>query len=223
MHAMKPALAVFSFLLSQLLPACDRSQALKEVVASDLEMVVSAHFLATEAGEKILSDGGTAVDAMIAIQTVLGLVEPQSSGIGGGAFIVYYDAEMDKLTTFDARETAPMLATEDRFVDPATNSTLAFADAWQSALGVGTPGVPRAMETMHQKYGKMPWADLFEPAKNHAINGFNFTQRTEDNANQLLADNESCENRNFSETPSPSTTSSIRIARPNRRAPLSRI
>ena len=90
MHAMKPTLAVFSFLLLQLLPACVRSQALKEVTASGLEMVVSAHFLATEAGEKILADGGTAVDAMIAIQTVLGLVEPQSSGVAGGAFIVYY-------------------------------------------------------------------------------------------------------------------------------------
>jgi gamma-glutamyltranspeptidase/glutathione hydrolase len=201
MHVMKPTLAVFSFLLSQLLPACVRSQGLKDVTASDLEMVVSNHFLATEAGEKILADGGTAVDAMIAIQTVLGLVEPQSSGIGGGAFIVYYDAEMDKLTTFDARETAPMLATEDRFVDPVANSALDWSDAWQSALGVGNPGVPRALETMHQKYGKLPWADLFEPAKDHAINGFEFTQRTETQVNQLLADNESCENRTFFRDP----------------------
>jgi gamma-glutamyltranspeptidase/glutathione hydrolase len=198
---MKPTLAVFSFLLLQLLPACVRSQALKEVTASDMEMVVSTHFLATEAGEKILADGGTAVDAMIAIQTVLGLVEPQASGIGGGAFIVYYDAEMNKLTTVDARETAPMLATEDRFVDPATNSTMAWKDAWQSALGVGNPGVPRALETMHQKYGKMPWANLFEPAKDHATNGFYFTKRTEDQVNQLLADNESCEERTFFRDP----------------------
>jgi gamma-glutamyltranspeptidase/glutathione hydrolase len=201
MHAMKPKLAVFSFLLSQLLPACVKSHALQEVTVSDMEMVVSAHFLATEAGEKILADGGTAVDAMIAIQTVLGLVEPQASGIGGGTFIVYYDAEINELTTFDARETAPMLATEDRFVDPATNSTIAWPDAWQSALGVGSPGVPRALETMHQKYGKLPWADLFEPAKDHATNGFEFSQRTEDQVNQLLADNESCENRTFFRDP----------------------
>jgi gamma-glutamyltranspeptidase/glutathione hydrolase len=223
MRTMKPALAVFSFLLLQLLPACVRSQALKEVTASDLEMVVSAHFLATEAGEKILADGGSAVDAMIAVQTVLGLVEPQSSGVAGGAFVVYYDAEMNKLTTFDARETAPILATEGRFVDPATNSPIAFFDAWQSALGVGTPGVPRAFEVMHQKYGKLPWADLFEPAKDHATNGFNFTERTENQVNQLLANNESCENRTFFRDPIAYDYFVNGIARPNRRAPLSRI
>jgi gamma-glutamyltranspeptidase/glutathione hydrolase len=198
MHAIKPTLAVFFFLSSQLMPVYG---AVKEVTVSDLEMVVSANFLATEAGEKILADGGTAVDAMIAVQTVLGLVEPQSSGLGGGAFVIYYDAEMGKLTTFDARETAPMLATEDRYLDPATGSTMGFRDAWQSALGVGVPGVPRAMERLHQKYGKLPWADLFEPAKDHAINGFETSQRTADFANSLLEDNESCDNRLYFRDP----------------------
>jgi gamma-glutamyltranspeptidase/glutathione hydrolase len=200
MHTMKPTLAVFSFLLSQLTPVYGEKSP-SEVTVSDLEMVVSAHFLATEAGEKILADGGTAIDAMIAVQTVLGLVEPQSSGIAGGAFVVYFDAEMGKLTTFDARETAPILATEDRFVDPATSLSLGFRDAWQSALSVGVPGVPRAMEMLHKKFGKLPWADLFEPAKAHAIDGFNVSQRTEDFANALLESNESCEDRLYFRDP----------------------
>ena len=186
-------------LSSLLLPAC--AQELKEATATDIEMVVSANFLATKAGEQVLAEGGTAIDAMIAVQTVLGLVEPQSSGIAGGAFLVYFDGETGTLTTFDARETAPSGATEERFIDNSTGASLDFFDAWQSALSVGVPGVPRMMEFMHGKYGKLPWADLFEPAKTLALEGFNFTQRTEDNANELLAENPSCEDRLFFRDP----------------------
>lgn len=133
---------------------------LKQAASSPIEMVVSANNLATDAGKKMLAAGGSAVDAMIAIQTVLSLVEPQSTGIAGGAFVVYYDGESGAgLTTFDARETAPANATENRFVDADGNS-LDFFDAWQSALAVGVPGVPRMMEDLHMKYGKLPWADL---------------------------------------------------------------
>ena len=174
-----------------MLASCSDADELREAIFSPTEMVVSADFLASEAGKKILAAGGTAVDAMVAVQTVLGLVEPQSSGIGGGAFVVYYDAEQDKVTTFDAREKAPANATEGRFLD-AEGNALDFLDAWQSALSVGVPGVPRLMEDLHVKYGRLPWGDLFEDAKNLALNGYEQTQRTVDDANELLAENDSC-------------------------------
>ncbi len=121
---------------------------LPQAVTTEREMVVTANPLATAAGAKILKLGGTAVDAMVAAQTVLGLVEPQSSGIGGGAFVVYYDARRGKLTTFDAREKAPAAATGDRFLDDAGNS-IGFVNAWQSGLSAGVPGVPLLLEEMY--------------------------------------------------------------------------
>ena len=165
---------------------------LREAATSPLEMVVSANNLATDAGKAILAAGGTAVDAMIAVQTVLGLVEPQSSGIAGGSFVVYYDGTTDQLTTYDAREKAPAGATETRFQNE-DGASLDFNDAWQSALSVGVAGVPQLLEDMHGKYGSLPWADLFEEAKRLATDGFEFTHRTEDNANELLEMNDSCE------------------------------
>jgi gamma-glutamyltranspeptidase/glutathione hydrolase len=131
------------------------AQTLPQVVTSPQEMVVTANPLATAAGAKILKQGGTAVDAMIAVQTVLGLVEPQSSGLGGGAFVVYYDAHRGKTTTIDSREKAPATAIEDRF------QGLGFTQAWQSGLSVGVPGVPRMMEYMHDRYGQLSWRKLF--------------------------------------------------------------
>ena len=142
---------------------------LPTAVITKREMVVTANPLATQAGAKILKIGGTAADAMIAVQTVLGLVEPQSSGLGGGAFIVYYDAKTGKTTTIDAREKAPAAATEDRF------SGLNFFNAWQSGLSVGVPGTPKMMEYMHKHYGKLPWPRLFVPAKKLAQKGFKLT------------------------------------------------
>jgi gamma-glutamyltranspeptidase / glutathione hydrolase len=183
-----------SLLCSLLLLASSATDAqeLKTAVASNTEMVVSAHFLATAAGQEMLTAGGTAADAMVAVQTVLGLVEPQSSGIAGGAFAVYYDAAEDKITTYDAREKAPALATEARFVDPVLNTSLDFFDAWQSGLSVGVAGVPRLMEMIHSKYGTLEWATLFEPAKKIATEGFNVSHRMEDNANELLIENANC-------------------------------
>ena len=93
---------------------------LPQSVTKNREMVVTANPLATAAGEKILKLGGSAADAMVAVQAVLGLVEPQSSGLGGGAFVVYYDAQTGTTTTIDAREKAPAAATEDRFADLGT-------------------------------------------------------------------------------------------------------
>lgn len=121
---------------------------------------------------------------------MLGLVEPQSSGIAGGAFAVYYSADEQKLTTFDAREKAPSQATEERFI--LDDEEMGFEDAWQSALSVGVPGVPKLLQDLHDKYGVLEWAELFQPAIRIATNGWSLTQRTEDNANELLQMNEDC-------------------------------
>ena len=159
------------------------------------EMVVTANPLATEAAERVLRTGGTAADAMIAAQAVLGLVEPQSSGLGGGAFVVYYDAASDSTTTIDAREKAPSAATEDRF------SGLGFFSAWQSGLSVGVPGVPRLLEYMHENYGRRPWQTLFNPAKTLAQDGFALTERTTSQAAALLSFNPTCQSRLFFRDP----------------------
>jgi gamma-glutamyltranspeptidase/glutathione hydrolase len=199
---MKLAIALTSLIL--LVPAsCAQDAGLLKATATGVEMVATANFLATDAGEKILAAGGTAIDAMIAVQTVLGLVEPQASGIAGGAFLVYYDAMSGNLTTFDGREKAPSKATEQRFIDPLTGESIAFFDAWQSALSVGVPGVPRMMEHMHDRYGGLPWADLFEQAKTLALEGFHFTERTSDQVNELLRYNGAlpCDERVFFRDP----------------------
>ena len=153
------------------------------------EMVVTANPTATAVGERILRAGGTAADAMIAVQAILGLVEPQSSGIGGGAFIVYYDARANKTTTIDARETAPAAANSDRFalVSDTSPTKSQFVNAWQSGLSVGVPGVPRMLEFMHQRFGYLPIRELFEPAINLAQQGFELTARTSDQVSSLLA------------------------------------
>jgi gamma-glutamyltranspeptidase/glutathione hydrolase len=143
-----------------------------------------ANPLATDTGEHILKLGGTAADAVVAVQTVLGLVEPQSSGLGGGAFIVYYDANTGKTTTIDAREKAPAAATEDRFSDFTD-----FFTPWQSGLSVGVPGTPRMMEYMHERFGKLPWQRLFVPGKTLAQKGFKLTERTSSQVEGLLERN----------------------------------
>lgn len=167
------------------------AQELADAVSTEREMIVTANPLATRAGAEMLRAGGSAADAMIAAQTVLGLVEPQASGIGGGAFIVYYDAETGRTTTFDARETAPAAAAEDRFLNQ-DGSPLDFSEAWQSGLSVGVPGVPRLMELMHENYGRLPWTTLFEPAITLAREGFELTGRTSSQVSELLARNSSC-------------------------------
>lgn len=171
------------------------AQSLPESVTKYKEMVVTANPLATAAGEKILRRGGTAVDAMLAAQSVLGLVEPQASGLGGGAFVVYYNAKTGKTTTIDAREKAPAAATEDRF------QGLGFFDAWQSGLSVGVPGVPRLMEFMHDKYGRLPRKHLFKTAIQLAEKGFPLTARSSDQVAGLLARNTSCSDRLFFSDP----------------------
>jgi gamma-glutamyltranspeptidase / glutathione hydrolase len=139
-------------------------------------MVAAANPLAVEAGARILEQGGSAADAMVAVQTVLGLVEPQSSGLGGGAFLVWYDAESGKLTTLDARETAPLAATPTYFQDE-NGEPLEFFDAVVGGRSVGTPGTPALLEAAHRRWGKANWGSLFEDAIELAEDGFEVSPR----------------------------------------------
>jgi gamma-glutamyltranspeptidase/glutathione hydrolase len=139
-------------------------------------MVVAAHPLAARAGYEILKRGGSAVDAAIATELVLNLVEPQSSGIGGGGFLLYYDAKEKKLAAFDGRETAPAAAKPDRFLD-AAGHPLNRADAVISGRSVGVPGLLRMLELAHRKHGSLAWAELFAPAIGLAEGGFPISPR----------------------------------------------
>ncbi len=145
------------------------------VTATDW-MISATNPLAVEAGARVLKAGGTAADAMVAVQTVLGLVEPQSSGLGGGAFLVWYDAEKGELTTLDGRETAPMAATPTLFQDDSGES-LKFFDAVVGGRSVGTPGTPRLLEEAHKRWGKADWATLFDDAISLAETGFKVSPR----------------------------------------------
>jgi gamma-glutamyltranspeptidase/glutathione hydrolase len=134
-------------------------------------MVAAAHPLAAEAGRAMLRQGGNAVDAAIATALVLNVVEPQSAGIGGGAFIVHYDARTKAVRTFDGRETAPAGATPDMFLD-GNGEPIRFADAIIGGRAVGVPGLLRLFADVHKSLGKLPWPGLFEPAIALAENGF---------------------------------------------------
>lgn len=140
------------------------------------QIVAAAHPLAVEAGRQILRQGGSAVDAAIAVQMVLTLVEPQSSGIGGGGFLLHYDPKSRALESYDGRETAPASASPDMFLGP-DGQPLQFYDAVVGGLSVGVPGVVRMLELAHQEHGKLPWAQLFAPAIQLAEAGFPVSPR----------------------------------------------
>ena len=148
----------------------------KKLFIARRHVVAAAHPLAVDAGVKMLEAGGSAVDAMIATQLVLTLVEPQASGLGGGAFFLHYDAASKRVAAIDARETAPAGATPALFVLP-DGKAMAFPDAVIGGRSVGTPGTPRLLEAAHARYGKLPWARLFEPAIELAENGFPLSPR----------------------------------------------
>lgn len=155
-------------------PATGRAD--RTLVTADDHMVAAAHPLASEAGLAVLAEGGTAVDAMVAVQMVLNLVEPQSSGIGGGAFLVYFDAESGEITTFDGRETAPLAADAELFIGD-DGEPMAFWEAVVGGRSVGTPGTLKLMEEVHDRYGEMPFEDLLQPAIKLAENGFEVGER----------------------------------------------
>ncbi|MBL6928412.1 MAG: gamma-glutamyltransferase [Rhodospirillales bacterium] len=139
-------------------------------------MVAAANPLAAEAGRQILRDGGSAVDAAIAAQMVLNLVEPQSSGIGGGGFMMHFAAESGEIAAYDGRETAPAGATPGMFLN-AEGKAKKFYDAVVGGQSVGVPGLLRMLEAAHKEHGKLPWAKLFEAAIGMAEEGFEVSQR----------------------------------------------
>jgi gamma-glutamyltranspeptidase/glutathione hydrolase len=134
-------------------------------------MIAAANPLAAQAGLEMLRAHGSAVDAAIAAQLVLTLVEPESSGIGGGAFLMLYDPSKKRITSFDGRETAPQSATPTMFLN-ASGKPRPHFDAVPGGLSVGVPGVIAMLELAHQRYGRLPWARLFEPAIALADKGF---------------------------------------------------
>lgn len=148
----------------------------QQLVEAKEFMAASANPLATEAGYEVLKRGGSAIDAMIAMQTTLSLTEPQSSGLGGGAFLVYWDNQAKKLTTFDARETAPQAATPQLFLDE-NGKPLEFMQAVVGGRSVGVPGVPKLLEDVHKRYGKLPWKTLFAKPVALAERGFAVSPR----------------------------------------------
>jgi gamma-glutamyltranspeptidase/glutathione hydrolase len=150
----------------------------KNAVYGSKFMVVAANPYASKAGYNILEKGGSAVDAAIAVELILTLVEPQSSGIGGGTFMLYWDHHKQKMTTFDGRETAPASATSKLFLDKH-GKPLKWIDAVVGGRSVGVPGMLATFKKAHDQYGKLPWSVLFEEAIILAENGFVVSPRLE--------------------------------------------
>ncbi|MGH3674497.1 MAG: gamma-glutamyltransferase, partial [Mycobacterium sp.] len=140
--------------------------------------VVTANPLATQQACEVLRDGGTAADALVTAQAVLGLVEPQASGIGGGGFLLYYDAASGSVQAYDGREVAPAAATENylRWISD-TDRTEPKPDARASGRSIGVPGILRLLQDAHAEHGKTGWRDLFNPAVTLADSGFDISPR----------------------------------------------
>jgi gamma-glutamyltranspeptidase/glutathione hydrolase len=180
----RPLLLVLSLLLAELAGAQTRAvepegatgwQERPAVIARQA-MVVAANPHAVDAGMEILRAGGSALDAAIAVQMVLGLVEPQSSGIGGGAFLLHWSQEHARLRSYDGRETAPAAARPDQFLD-AGGKPLRHEEAVVGGRAVGVPGLLRMLDLAHRNHGRLPWARLFEPAIRLAESGFAMSPR----------------------------------------------
>ena len=133
--------------------------------------VIAANPLAAKAGLDVLARGGSAVDAALAVQAMLSLVEPQSSGVGGGAFMTYFDAAQGKVRVFDGREVAPAQASPTMFLD-ASGAPLGFAQAVVSGRATGVPGAVKMLAAAHQAHGKLPWHSLFDGPRRAAADGF---------------------------------------------------
>jgi gamma-glutamyltranspeptidase/glutathione hydrolase len=149
-------------------------------------MVSVAHPVAARIGRDVLAKGGSAVDAAVAVQAALTLVEPQSSGIGGGAFMLHYDSDTGRVSAYDGRETAPAAATPRLFLDDA-GAPLGFWEAVIGGRAVGVPGTLRLLDLAHNDHGSRDWASLFQPAIETARDGFSVTPRL----HKLLAADES--------------------------------
>lgn len=181
------ALAVLAISLAACTQPAARRQAdeiASHVAHGDRQMVAVAHPAAAQVGLDILRQGGSAIDAAIAMQMVLTLVEPQASGIGGGGFLLSYTAEGRKLESYDGREKAPAAATSDMFLG-ADGQPRSFKDVMPGGLSVGVPGVLRMLELAHMEHGRLPWRDLFLPAIRMAEDGFEISPRL---ARQIAGD-----------------------------------
>jgi gamma-glutamyltranspeptidase / glutathione hydrolase len=184
--ALKPASAALALLCLLFIPSraalalqqpeVESGKVAKTQVVAKHEMVVAAEPLAAEAGLEMLHKGGSAIDAAIAVQMVLNLVEPQSSGLGGGAFLLYWHQAAKTLTGYDGRETAPAKATPALFLD-RNGKPLSRDAAKASGLSIGTPGVLAALWQAHRRYGLLRWNVLFQPAIRLAETGFPVTAR----------------------------------------------
>ena len=159
-------------------PAPEATSAIAErqAVTAHEFMIATANPLATKAGRDVLAEGGSAADAAIAAQMVLNLVEPQSSGLGGGGFALYWDAALGRLVSFDGRETAPAAATPSYWLNDK-GEPREFWDAVVGGRSVGVPGTLKLMETLHAEHGRLPWGDLFKPAIALAEDGFTVSPR----------------------------------------------
>ena len=151
----------------------------KTIVSARRHLIVAAHPLAAQAGRDMLRQGGTAMDAAIAAAFVLNVVEPQSSGIGGGGFLLHYERASRRMTAWDGRETAPAAARAERFMTVTAQGErpMRFVDAIGSGLSVGVPGLVAMLEAAHRDSGKLPWAQLLEPAIRAASDGFPISPR----------------------------------------------
>ena len=179
-----PAFAVLCLLLCAVRVQAQDLQAAPEaatgwmgrtLATAKSQMVSAANPYAVEAGLEILRAGGSAGDAAVAVQLVLNLVEPQSSGIGGGAFVLHWNADRKELKAYDGRETAPMASKPDRFL--VEGEPRALEDAIYGGLSIGVPGTLRALEILHKQQGKLPWVRLFQPAIKLASDGFRVSGR----------------------------------------------
>lgn len=165
------AIATVSQTSDHIAPELGDVRTQQQQITAQKWMVATANSYASEAGAEILQQGGNAIDAMVTIQLVLGLVEPQSSGIGGGAFLLYWDQEQQELTSFDGRETAPFAATPQLFLDDK-GQPLTFFDAVVGGRSVATPGTVKLLWQTHQQLGKLPWKSVVQPAIKLAQQGF---------------------------------------------------
>jgi gamma-glutamyltranspeptidase/glutathione hydrolase len=154
--------------------------------AATVAGVTAAHPLAVDAGLAVLRSGGSAADAAVAVQAALGLVEPQSSGLGGGAFLLYYDAAQRRVTAYSGRETAPAGATPDMFLDEQ-GKPLSYQDAVTSGRATGAPGAVAMLGAAHARHGRLPWSELFDGTIRLAEDGYVVPQRLARFANSSFA------------------------------------
>ena len=172
------SLAVWAFLTAcgaTAQPAVVQREALQQQAVAE-PFVIAANPLAAQAGIEVLKRGGSAADAAVAVQAMLSLVEPQSSGVGGGAFMTYYDGRTRALVIYDGRETAPAQATEAMFVGP-DGKAMPFDTAVLSGRATGVPGAVKLLAMAHQEHGRLPWNSLFGDARRTAAEGFMVSPR----------------------------------------------